>query len=435
MTTEHQRDNIQTRERRVRERAATISIVGAGRLGTALAIALSSCGYKIEALVARRRLKAERAAALIEDIRPLALTFAQLDQIPASDILFICTPDDTIESVATRLAGIYTQRRAGKKRASFQGTALHASGALSSTVLQSLRETGFAIGSLHPLISVSDSAQGAANLRSAFFCIEGDGVARRDASSLVSALGAESFMIQAKDKALYHAAAVMASGHLTALFDIAAEMLTYCGLTYGRAHAVLLPLLTSTLENLSRNEPAQALTGTFARADTKTVRKHLQALQSFGLRDALAAYKLLGQRSLLLAAKNKREITHKAIALKKIALMLAEAEEMRPEQPALTGEAESAKEDLTAVKHQPEDGSTDTWQGCNLAEEVGRYRGQLIKRALDASGGVVTRAAQLLGTSHQALVNIINTRHKDLLVLRKPIKHRPRSIIRRDRES
>jgi predicted short-subunit dehydrogenase-like oxidoreductase (DUF2520 family) len=174
---------------------------------------------------------------------------------------------------------------------------------------------------MHPLISVSDPVSGAESLRRAFFCIEGETAAQTVARSLVGALGAESFSINTKDKALYHAAAVMASGHMTALFDIAMEMLTHSGLTARRARAVLIPLLRSTVENLSTSDPAHALTGTFARADTSTVRRHLAALSSSALRDALAAYTLLGLRSLLLAGRAGAN----SEALKEIAMILTEA--------------------------------------------------------------------------------------------------------------
>ncbi|HYG82766.1 MAG TPA: DUF2520 domain-containing protein, partial [Pyrinomonadaceae bacterium] len=180
-------------------------------------------------------------------------------------------------------------------------TALHASGALSSEALRALRGVGFATGSVHPLISVSDAVQGADSFESAFFCVEGEPRAARAARSIVRALGGRSFSIGAKDKALYHAAAVMASGHTTALFDIATEMLARCGLAERRARAILLPLLRSTLENLYTSAPAGALTGTFARADTATVRRHLASLRSQKMTDALAAYVLLGRRSLRLA--------------------------------------------------------------------------------------------------------------------------------------
>ncbi|OLE54976.1 MAG: hypothetical protein AUG51_04865 [Acidobacteria bacterium 13_1_20CM_3_53_8] len=95
-------------------------------------------------------------------------------------------------------------------------------------------------------------------------------------------------------------------------------MLKACGLDEREARAVLLPLVRSTLENLARVAPARALTGTFARADAATVRKHLAALQSLSSRDALAAYVLLGQRSLHLAEKNGAD----AQALKEIMSLL-----------------------------------------------------------------------------------------------------------------
>jgi predicted short-subunit dehydrogenase-like oxidoreductase (DUF2520 family) len=283
----------------------TISIVGAGRLGTALARALASSGYTIEAVVARTLRNARRAAEHVRT-RPLALPCTQLDRLPSSDLFLITTPDDRIAESTDELAGIVDSSRRKSKSVgnamSIRGrTALHASGALSSTVLQSLRHVGFATGSMHPLVSVSDPVQGSASFGGAFFCVEGTPLAVRVARKLVRALGGQSFSISADDKALYHAAAVMASGHATALFDIAMEMLTRCGLTPRRARAVLLPLSRSTFENLVTSDPATALTGTFARADTATVRRHLAALRSSGTRDALAVYTLLGKRSLRLA--------------------------------------------------------------------------------------------------------------------------------------
>ena len=285
--------------KRAAKRRPTVSIVGAGRLGTALAHALAQNGYTIEAVVSRSRRSARRAAKII-GTRPLALTNAEPDRLPSSDILFITTADDAIAETSARLAAVFARRENARGRRR-RRTALHASGALSSEVLRALSAAGFDTGSMHPLVSVSDAAQGAESFASAFFCVEGEPRAARVARQVVRALGGRSFSISARDKALYHAAAVMASGHMTALFDIAEEMLARCGLTERRARAVLLPLLRSTLENLYANTPAGALTGTFARADTETVRRHLAALRQQKMPDALAAYVILGRRTLLLA--------------------------------------------------------------------------------------------------------------------------------------
>jgi len=68
--------------------------------------------------------------------------------------------------------------------------------------------------------------------------------------------------------------------------------------------------------------------------------------------------------------------------------------------------------------------------GFSLDSEVLRYESNLIRRALEESGGSVTRAARLLGVTHQGLAFILNGRHSDLLSIRTPVKRRRRSIIR-----
>jgi tetratricopeptide (TPR) repeat protein len=66
----------------------------------------------------------------------------------------------------------------------------------------------------------------------------------------------------------------------------------------------------------------------------------------------------------------------------------------------------------------------------SLEEQVLMYEGQLIKQALELSDGSVTRAARILGVTHQGLAFILNGRHKSLLAARKPVKRRRKSIIR-----
>lgn len=274
-------------------RNPTVSVVGSGRLGAALARALFLSGYEIEAVVARRPARARRAAALLGP-STLALTANQLHRLPASKIIFITTPDDQILGTAEELA---LQGKATRGR-----TVLHTSGALSSSeVLAPLAPKGFNVGSLHPLVAVSEPLTGSGNLRGAFYCIEGDTAASRVARSIVKDLKGHSFNIPSRYKPLYHAAAVMSSGHVVALFELATEMLTQCGLDSKTARRVLLPLLESAVANLSKSEPAEALTGTFARGDFATVQRHLEALSGKRFDEALAAYKLLGRRSLELA--------------------------------------------------------------------------------------------------------------------------------------
>jgi predicted short-subunit dehydrogenase-like oxidoreductase (DUF2520 family) len=83
-------------------------------------------------------------------------------------------------------------------------------------------------------------------------------------------------------------------------------MLMQCGLSRKTARSILLPLLASTVHNLETKDTAAALTGTFARGDIETVKRHLKALKIN--KDALQLYRLLGKRSLKLT-KDHPQIT------------------------------------------------------------------------------------------------------------------------------
>ncbi len=276
-----------------RKQKPKVSIIGAGRLGTALAVALAGRGYAIQSLVTRRAQSARRAADLL-DAEVQVLAAKQLHSLRRADVFLITVPDDQIAGVAAELSSL-------KFATDQKTTVLHTSGALSAEVLTPLRKKGWSTGSLHPLISVSE--RGAA-LPAGFWSVEGDTTALRFAKAMVRDLGGRSFSIESEDKPLYHAAAVMVSGNVVALFDVALEMLVRCGLTRKTAHEILLPLIASTVRSLETKDPVEALTGTFSRGDLETVKRHLEALKNSKLADALELYRLLGQRSLKLAKKH-----------------------------------------------------------------------------------------------------------------------------------
>lgn len=276
-----------------RKQKPPVSIIGAGRLGTALAVALADKSYPIRSLVARTVASAQKAAKLLdEEIQLLAAK--NLVSLRPAGLFLIATPDDQIAHVASELAKLKTAEKP---------TALHTSGALSAEVLAPLRKRGWSTGSIHPLISVSGSTTA---LDGAFWSVEGDKTALRLGEKIVRDLGGKSFSIRSEDKPLYHAAAVMSAGNVVALFDVALEMLVQCGLSRKTARSILLPLLASTVHNLETKDPADALTGTFARGDVETVKRHLKALKIN--KDALELYRLLGKRSLKLT-KDHPQIT------------------------------------------------------------------------------------------------------------------------------
>lgn len=269
----------------------TVSIIGVGRIGGALALALDTKDYTIENLIFRDEKKAKIIRGKLK-ANPQTFTLAEAEKI-TSDIVIICTNDSEIKVVVETLA----------EKLEHQPFVFHTSGAFSSEILNKLKNIGCPTGSIHPLVSVSDATLGIERFRGAYFCVEGESESVGVAEKIVADLGGESFSIDTAYKTLYHAAAVTACGHLVALLDAAFEMMGKCGLNEEKGKQILLPLIKSTIENLERQTPAAALTGTFARADAETFARHLETLEKNISREIIEIYLLLGLRSLPLAEK------------------------------------------------------------------------------------------------------------------------------------
>lgn len=268
-----------------------ISIIGPGRIGGAIAAALSRAGAEIADIFYR----SERPSAeLLANISgsPNIARFGE-GVSPEGDVILITTADPDIENAAKILA----------KNVAGPRVVLHTSGSLSSDILTCLREAGYSVGSMHPLISISDPVGGADSFRGAFFCIEGDADAVNAAGDIVKLLDARPFTIDTKMKPLYHASAVTACGHLTALVDAAVEMLGNAGFPADDAKAMLLPLIKSTVANIEEKGTAKALTGSFARGDLAAVERHVAAIEQMQVGSILPIYLLLGERSLRIAVE------------------------------------------------------------------------------------------------------------------------------------
>jgi len=270
----------------------SISIVGIGRVGGALAIALSRSDFAIDTLV-------HRDPSIARSIQPHlspSVKFATLDGVDRleSDVVLITTTDPDIRSTALTLAD----------KIKPTATVLHTSGSLSSEVLADLRTDERRIGSLHPLVSISDPITGADKFTGVYFCVEGDAEAVLTAQAIAVALGGQTFSIAPEQKALYHAAAVTSAGHIVALIDLAISMLTEAGVDRDTAKEVLLPLVRSTVSNLETQSPAEALTGSFARADEAAIERHLKSFKGPLADRVRDVYLLLGEHSLDLAESN-----------------------------------------------------------------------------------------------------------------------------------
>jgi len=273
--------------------------MGAGAVGTALATWLVRAGVPVTGLHGRQISDAWGALA------PAGVV-ASRGEIPAivseADVVVIAVRDQRIPEVAARLAS------EGKLRPG--QIVFHTSGANPARpTLDAAAPHVAAVGMLHPLVSFSDPRLAIEGLEEVAFGIEGDAPARAMAERLVGALGARAVVLEAGSLALYHAGAVVASNYVVALADIAQTLLVAAGVPKDQALPVLIPLLSSVVQNLAELGLPGALTGPVERGDVSSVERHLAALSARPpeATETTELYRLLG-RSVLRLARQKGKL-------------------------------------------------------------------------------------------------------------------------------
>ena len=227
--------------------------------------------------------------------RPLTLSVGPGDEPPPwiaqLAVIILAVPDDAIRPLAGVLADAGT--------IGSQQVVLHLSGVHGQEALGPLVGSRAALGSLHPLQTISDPESAAERLKGAWAAVEGMPRAVEAAERLAQDVGLRPFRIASQAKAMYHAGAVFASNYFVVVEAVAQRLLRHAGLTDAEAWQALRPLVEGTLENLARLGPLGALTGPVARGDEATVRRHVEALTQ----DDAALYRVLGRAALELAQK------------------------------------------------------------------------------------------------------------------------------------
>lgn len=279
-----------------------VAVVGAGRVGSALAVALYQRGYRISGVASRSVASALRLATRVQ--APATADPPEITR--GADVVLVTTPDRAIQPVTGDIA-----HRDGFRPGQ---VVAHASGALGSGELSAARERGADIVSIHPLQSFADTTGAAARLRGVYFAVEGDPAALPVAERIVHDLGGVLLHLKGEDKALYHAAACVASNYLVALIHMATGLLEHCGLDREHALRALVPLLDGTLQNIKEMGAVEALTGPVARGDLPTLEWHLDA---FARRDAGEGdlYRRLGLYALRVAREKGSVESARAAAI------------------------------------------------------------------------------------------------------------------------
>jgi predicted short-subunit dehydrogenase-like oxidoreductase (DUF2520 family) len=268
-----------------------IALVGAGRVGTALAVLLSRAGHRISG-GAGREASRERVGRFLPGV-----PFTSAGQaVRGADAVILGVPDDDIAPVAGELA----EARAFEQRQAV----LHLSGSAPLASLDPARAAGSLVLALHPLQTFPDVETGIERVPGSAVAVTaweeeaavlGEGLAR-DA-------GARPFRIDEERKALYHAAAVFCSNYLVAVEGLAEEVFRAAGLK--EPVEAFGPLVRATLDNVLRAGPAEALTGPVARGDAGTVRRNLEALARH-VPHAVPAYVALATATLSMAERSGR---------------------------------------------------------------------------------------------------------------------------------
>ena len=278
----------------------TITIVGPGRLGKALAEALANAGYRLDEIVFRdsgKQRKSSRDSAL-KLTRRLHAHGVELGKAGFSaEVIWFCVGDSSIASVATAIA----QQREWKGK-----TVFHSSGALSSRELSVLRRAGAHVASVHPLMTFVHG--GAEATFEVPFALEGDAAALRIARGIVRSLGGESIKISPANKPLYHAFGAFLSPLIVANLALAERIGIKAGVPRRLVRQAIAPILATTVFNYITLGAAGAFSGPLVRGDVNTVHKNLRALRSVpGAEDV---YRALARSALrALPAGNKKELT------------------------------------------------------------------------------------------------------------------------------
>jgi predicted short-subunit dehydrogenase-like oxidoreductase (DUF2520 family) len=271
--------------------SGTISIIGAGRVGRALGRCLRELGWKIGAVVTRSEPTARKV------VRSIGAGHAHAfltRQVVAAQVILITTPDRSVAEVAEELARIGAEELRGK-------IVLHTSGALSSDVLDPLRQYGASVGSMHPLQTFS--GVGVPPLDGKVFTIEGDAQAARIARAIARALGAIPVHIDGSKKPLYHAAGALAAGNVLVLMEAATRLMMAAGMKRREAVRALLPLTRQVLENFERLGPRAAWTGPLSRGDYGVVATHMEAMKDMPVEFA-RAYEAVNRLAALVLAQD-----------------------------------------------------------------------------------------------------------------------------------
>jgi predicted short-subunit dehydrogenase-like oxidoreductase (DUF2520 family) len=256
-----------------------VGVVSAGRVGTALAAALSRAGHRIVAASA----VSEQSRRRVERFLPGTPVRQPAEVFEDSDLVLLTVPDDALGGLVSGLAATGAPL-VGRLVA-------HASGRHGLAVLEPATRLGALPLALHPVMTFTGRPDDVDRLAGISFGVTAPAALHPVAEVLVMEMGGEPVFIAEEDRWLYHAALAGAANHLVTQIVQACDLLALAGVQ--RPARMLGPLVSAALDNALRLGDA-ALTGPVARGDADTVASHVAALHE-AAPEALPAYLALAR--------------------------------------------------------------------------------------------------------------------------------------------
>ncbi len=284
-----------------------IAIIGAGRLGTTIAYTINSKNkknMKIVSMSSTTKKSLDRAKKILgTSTKKILFTQNNKEAAAKANCIFICTPDDIIKKVCR---GLFSQKKQTKTKQKKQNIfAIHFSGSKPLKDLESAKEAGAGILSLHPLKSFASIPAAIKTIKNTEYGItfntpEEEGLAKR----IVESLGGHSIIVEDNKKPLYHAAACVASNYLVTLIDYAVYINEKIGINPKDSIKGLLSLVGGTVKNIGVAGTKKSLTGPIARGDTGTIKDHMKNFKEHLSDEDTEIYRLMGKKTAGIAKQN-----------------------------------------------------------------------------------------------------------------------------------
>ena len=248
------------------DRFSSVGIIGAGRLGCSLALALKENNYNLTAVFSRNT-TVKKTIRKFDSL--IKLTSSPQEVVEFSDIIFITSNDDNVSKLANSLS--LTSKK----------SLLHCSGSLSLDVLLGNHDTKIRVGSFHPMQTFPNITS-SKNFKNIFFCIDStDDFLETWLEQLAGALRSQVIKIHSNDRDLYHAICILNCGLISSLIAHSSKLWAHIGIDSEIGLQATLPMLKTTLDSISKFGSLESITGPLIRGDTKTIKRHLQVLDKY----------------------------------------------------------------------------------------------------------------------------------------------------------